>query len=415
MRAIPRESAPDSTLALARDPYGFIADGCRRHGSDVFEARIMLQRTIFLSGAEAAALFYDPERFRRSGATPGRFEKTLFGRGGVQGFDGEAHRHRKRMFMSLMTSERIEALGGIAGRYWQDYARDWQNQKTVVLYPQVQELLCRAVCNWAGVPLAGEEVQDRTSDLSALYEQAGSLGPKHWRARLARHRAERWAAGVIAAIRAGRLETEPDGAARVIAWHRELDDQLLSHRVAAVELLNILRPTVAVSVFITFVALALHEYPAARDALKGGDNGYVEPFVQEVRRFYPFFPAVAARVRRDFQWHGYSFTAGRRALLDLYGTNHDAAVWDDPYSFSPERFLDRETCAFDFIPQGGGDHYLGHRCPGEWIAMELMKVAVHYLGGRLRYRVPKQDLSIDQARLPALPRSGFVIRDVRLL
>src|SRR3546814_9974873 len=66
---------------------------------------------------------------------------------------------------------------------------------------------------------------------------------------------------------------------------------MLSPRVAAVELLNILRPTVAVSVFITFTAHALHQLPACRQNLQA-DDGYLECFVQEVRRFYPFFPAV---------------------------------------------------------------------------------------------------------------------------
>src|SRR3546814_15474251 len=91
---------------------------------------------------------------------------------------------------------------------------------------------------------------------------------------------------------------------------------MLSPRVAAVELLNILRPTVAVSVFITFTAHALHQLPACRQNLQA-DDGYLECFVQEVRRFYPFFPAVMAHVRRDFEWKGYRFPRGRRVVLDL--------------------------------------------------------------------------------------------------
>jgi fatty-acid peroxygenase len=39
--------------------------------------------------------------------------------------------------------------------------------------------------------------------------------------------------------------------------------------------------------------------------------------------FAPFFPAVAARVRRDFDWKGYRLPRGRRVLLDLYGTDYD--------------------------------------------------------------------------------------------
>ena len=80
-----------------------------------------------------------------------------------------------------------------------------------------------------------------------------------------------------------------------------------------------------------------------------------------------------------------------------------------------ELFYDSHApSAFDFIPQGGGDHVRGHRCPGEWIAIEVMKVAVALLCRRLDYTVPPQDFAIAFERLPALPRSRLVIADVRL-
>ena len=62
-------------------------------------------------------------------------------------------------------------------------------------------------------------------------------------------------------------------------------------------------------------------------------------FVQEVRRFFPFFPAVAGRVRETFEWRGYRFDRGTHVMLDLHGTNHDSRVWREPDAFRPERFL----------------------------------------------------------------------------
>jgi fatty-acid peroxygenase len=182
--------------------------------------------------------------------------------------------------------------------------------------------------------------------------------------------------------------------------------------VAAVELLNVLRPTVAVAVYLTFVAHALHQYPWCRAKLLEGDEHYEEWFVQEVRRFYPFFPSVMARTRREFEWQGYQFPRGRRVVLDLYGTDHDPRTWDAPEEFRPDRFRDWDRNPFTFIPQGGGDHQQHHRCPGEWITIELMKLGARILSQELTYEVPGQDLTIDQARLPALPRSHFIIRQV---
>lgn len=198
----------------------------------------------------------------------------------------------------------------------------------------------------------------------------------------------------------------------IVAHHRDGTGRLVPLRVAAVELLNVLRPTVAVSVFVAFAAHAMHEFPAGRAMLRAGDARYLEWFVQEVRRFYPFFPAVAARVQETFESRGLRFDRGRRVMLDLYGTNHDPAAWGDPQAFRPERFSDQKVTPFNFVPQGGGDVRIHHRCPGEGVAVALMKVSVDFLARRLRYQVPPQDLRIEWRRLPAIPRSGFVIAGV---
>jgi fatty-acid peroxygenase len=285
----------------------------------------------------------------------------------------------------------------------------------VVLYPELQDILTRAACAWTGVPLAEPEVGRRTKELTALFDAAGAAGPRHLWSRLARRRAERWIASIVDRVRAGQLSPPAESPLNVIASHRDLSGALLPARVAAVEVLNILRPIVAVSVFITDAAHALYLNPACRERLVAGvEADYADLFVQEVRRFYPFFPAVVARVRRDFEWKGYPFPRGRRVMLDLYGTDRDPRTWEGPGEFRPERFRRWDGDPFNFVPQGGGEHRLTHRCAGEWIMIELMKVALGFLAGGMRYDVPEQDLRIDRSRLPALPRSGFIMRNVRL-
>lgn len=57
MPDIPRDRTFDSTFALARDSYEYIAKRCRRYGADLFQTRIILRKTICMTGPEAAALF----------------------------------------------------------------------------------------------------------------------------------------------------------------------------------------------------------------------------------------------------------------------------------------------------------------------------------------------------------------------
>lgn len=408
MATIPRDPMPDSTLAFALEGYTFILRRCQRYHTDVFQTRLLFQRTICMLGEEAAKLFYDTDRFERNGAAPRRVQETLFGRGGVQGMDGADHRHRKAMFMALMSPDGIQRLADLSVEQWHAYAEKWQRMHTVVLLSETQEILCRTVCAWAGVPLAEAEVEQRTKDFVAMIEGGGAIGPRHWRGRRARNRAERWLGDLIEKARRQEIQVGTDSALAMIARHRDLNGDLLDKVVAAVELINVLRPTVAVAWYITFAAFALHQHPECRRALNAADD-YLDLFVQEVRRFYPFFPVVAARVRRDFEWRDCHFPKGTRVLLDLYGTNHYGRQWDQPEQFRPERFRYWDGGAFNFIPQGGGDHYQQHRCPGEWITIALMKTAIKLLI-RLDYGVPTQDLRVSFARMPTAPKSGFIIR-----
>ncbi len=415
MPQIPRDALPDSTPALLMDGYDFIGKRCRKLQSDIFQARILLRKSICMKGEAASRLFHDNEFFLRKNSAPARLQKTLLGQGGVQGMDGEAHRHRKQMFMSLMTPESIDHLSELTAQHWRAYLKKWEAMDQVVLFFEVEEILCRAVCAWAGVPLEESEVAQRTQDFEAMIDASGAVGLRHMRGRRARGRCEKWLGEIIGKVRRRHLQAAEGTALYAVAWHHDTEGELLDSHTASVELLNFLRPTVAVSRFIIFSALALHQYPWEREKLKAGGDEYSELFVQEVRRFYPFFPFVGARVRKNFQWRGYRFPKGTRVFLDLYGTDHDPAIWQEPEEFRPERFRDWNGSAFNFIPQGGGDHYLNHRCPGEWITKALMKTALNFFVNKMEYALPEQNLHVSLKRIPAIPRSRILISDCRLI
>lgn len=229
-----------------------------------------------------------------------------------------------------------------------------------------------------------------------------------------RDRAERWIGRLVKDVRAHRLTPEEGSALRAIAWHRDLQGRLLDQRIAAVEFINVVRPTVAIAWYVISAAVALHQYPECQQRLLPAEEGYLDCFVQEVRRLYPFFPVVAARTRQEFEWNGYRFPQPVRVLLDLYGTNHDARLGSGRMRLYPSVFADRTGALSISSRKKGDDHLPGHRCLGEWITIELMKVAAAFLHTGMRYDVPQQDLGISLSRIPALPNSRFVIANVRL-
>lgn len=413
MTDIPRVPGIESSIALLGEGYDFIPNRCRRLHTDVFQVRLLLQNTICLSGEEAARLFYDESRFQRAHAAPRMLQKTLFGQGGVQGLDGAAHRQRKQLFLGLLNDTAVDAAARLSEQHWLAAIGAWQTCEEVALLPEVQLLLTRTVCEWAGVPLDDEAASTRRDQLAQMIDGAGGVGARHWQARRARKEAEAWGIDLVRQVRAGELQLGAGTPLRVVAEHPGEDGQPLPERIAAIELLNLLRPTVAVSRFIIYAALELLAHPHWCERL-AGDDAMLEPFAQEVRRLHAFFPFTAARVREDFEWHGYRFEKGTRVLLDLYGTNRDPRSWQKPLGFDPQRFVGWPGNAFSFLTQGGGDPATGHRCPGERLAIELLKVALRMLTRRMDYTVPAQDLSMDPSRMPAQPRSLLLIREVAL-
>lgn len=411
MAELVRDRTPDATLALLRQGYAFVSRRCEALGTDVFETRLLGQRVVCMQGEEAARVFYEPGRITRQGAIPPTVLKLLQAKGSVATLNDAAHRRRKAMFISLMSRESLDRLCGIFSETWRRRMAEWQRAPSVVLLDALNEVFCEAVCAWAGVPISENELPRRSRELAEMIEGAGTLGPRHWRALWLRRRHERWAREIVRRARTGRLKLPQDGPLAVIARHECGEQGPLDTATAAVELINLLRPTLAVGRFVVFAALALHKHPEWRPRL-AEDAAARWMFAQEVRRHYPFFPAVGGRVRQPFDWRGRRFEPGALVVLDLYGSDHDPRTWDEPQTFRPERFRDRVENAYDLIPQGGGDHYRGHRCPGEWITIDLLQEALRLLTAEMDYEVPPQDLEVDLARVPARPASGFVISGV---
>ncbi|WP_185266178.1 cytochrome P450 [Halopseudomonas xiamenensis] len=410
---IPRTSAFDSSKAFLDNGYRFISEHCREYRSDIFQTRIMLRPVYCLTGEDAARMLYVPGRFTRQRAMPPTTLSLLQDHGSVLTLDDEEHARRKEMFMGLMGPARLAQLMTLFEEQWQRQIPRWQGQPSVTLQDEVERILCHSVCRWVGIHLDEHELQQRTAELTAMIEGAGSIGPRNWKGQLLRQRTERWARQQIRAARSQSSGDRPHTPLEVIAHHTALHGHHPDYKTAAVELLNLLRPVVAVARYITFSALALHQHPQYRERLGNGEPGLAELFVQEVRRFYPFFPVVGGLVRQPFTWRDHHFRSGDWMLLDLHGTNHDPRTWPQPDSFCPEQFANWDKSPFNFIPQGGGEYSHGHRCAGEWLTIELLKSALHLLTTRMTYQVPAQNLEISLSRMPATIHSRFIIEQVR--
>ncbi|MCQ6271180.1 cytochrome P450 [Pseudarthrobacter sp. R1] len=400
---------PDSSLALLREGYTFISARCDEAGTDLIQTRLMLRPVVCIRGAAAAEFFYGGGKFSRTGALPRSVKHLLQDAGSVQTLEGDAHHRRKQLFLDLGSRGSAERLADYFDAEWHDPDHGLPSGRRFNLHIEIRRILTAAACRWAGLPADPPTIRRRSRELGLMIDQAGSFGPVNWYARWRRRSTEKWAANAILAARLASPVKAPATPVEAIAFHRDNTGKELPPDTAAVELLNLLRPVVAVSNFIVFAALALTQHPEWKNKLANGDEDDLHCFAQEVRRYYPFFPFVGGTATADLEWAGHTFKPGDWVLLDLYGTNHDPRTWPNPESFDPARFRTWQPNPNTLIPQGAGDKETGHRCPGEDITVELIKRAIRALADTPALQVPAQDLSFNLSSMPALPKSGFIL------
>lgn len=401
----------DNTVTFLREGYDFLHKQFDDQGGDVAEVRLLGQRTFVVRGSAAARLVYDSGSFRRSGALPLRAQRTLTGVGGVQSLDGPEHAHRKALFVDLLDEKAARIISALFLASLRRQYPAWERARSVNLLDAASHSLCEAASIWVGLPpVAGAELRRRTRQLRTMIESGARVGPQHWRGLLARRNQESFLAGVVEKVRRGPAPAVQTPLHR-IAFHTDADGLQLSPRIAAVELLNLLRPIVAIARYVSFAAHTLAVDPEARHAVEEPDDAARRSFAHEVRRFYPFFPAVAAVAAKDVSLDGVTIPEGSRVMLDLYGTDHHPGDHLAPAAFRANRYS-RAPGQFDLVAQGGGDVRTSHRCPGEAVTTAVITTAVGVLLDELDY-VPITRPRISHGTIPTGPAFGPILDSVR--
>jgi fatty-acid peroxygenase len=258
------------------------------------------------------------------------------------------------------------------------------------VFDQLVEVYGTAVLAWAGIDLAPPEARRVSRRLAAIVDGFGFSGAAYLRAWRARVTLDRWAAGQVRDVREGVRRPPPDSALASIAARPDLDA-----RTAGVELLNVLRPTVAVAWPATLAVQRLMVHDGGSVPVDD-----VRAYVHECRRLQPFAPALAGRVRRTAAHDGVELRRGDRIVLDIIGTDTDPHGFGP--DFDPHHFAEgNPPDPYGFVPQGGGHPESGHRCPGEPLAVSLIDATVRAVQ-RHPLRVVEGG-EPDRQRIPTLP------------
>lgn len=381
----------------------------------VVKAKFLTQEIIAIYGEAAARKFYDPTNFKRGGAMPKPILRTLFGEDGVQTLDGKEHHHRKNYFMDLMTPERMEDYREILDRHLSEEL-DRQHGE-IELFDLANHVLFNAICEWSGINLErydSEKVSSLAENQISMISGAITSPTDHLKGVKDRNESEEWAQELIKEARKNPVPGKEHLALYTFANATDLEGELLPLEVAAVELLNIIRPTVALTVWIALMGHALFSENGVYDELKADFDTLQDPFIQEMRRYYPFFPMLPAIAVDDVEVDGYHIPKDSWVVLDLYGTNHDARTVDYPEKFDLKRYVGRAKDLsyeeeYEMIAQGGGKFREMHRCAGEWITLHSMRVFSNQLVNKYNFTIPEQDWTVPMDKIPTYPNSKSLL------
>lgn len=117
---------------------------------------------------------------------------------------------------------------------------------------------------------------------------------------------------------------------------------------------------------------------------------YLQAIVKETLRLHPAVPLLLPyKSKNDAEVCGYVIPKGMQVLVNAWAIGRDPSYWEDPLSFTPERFLgsnvDYKGRDFEYIPFGAGRRI----CPGLPLAIRMVHLMVASLVQSFNWKLPE--------------------------
>ncbi|CAN0902707.1 Corytuberine synthase [Linum grandiflorum] len=142
---------------------------------------------------------------------------------------------------------------------------------------------------------------------------------------------------------------------------------------------------------------------------------FLNACIKETLRLHPPVPfLIPHRAQETCEVMNYTIPENCQVLVNLWAIGQDPAVWVDPFSFKPERFIDGSTGAdykgrdFEFIPFGSGRRM----CPGLPMAVKQLPLILAALVNGFDWSLPDGE---DPAELDMGEKFGLTLQKVQPL
>lgn len=330
--------------------------------------------------------------------------KPLVGDQSIFTLEGQRHRRERKLLMPSFHGERMQAYGELICRCAREAVASVAVGESLVMREVAQAISLKVILG----TVFGLNASDRSRaiaqgivELTALFRSPlfsaaiflpplrRNLGPlRNWERFVAlKHKLQTLLYEEIQERRERGDLTQTDILTLMLATQDEAG-QPMSDAAIHDELFTLLlagHETTASA--IAWAIYWIHHRPAVGDRLrqeletiKDGTEltaiarlSYLSAVCNETLRIYPI--AMLTGPRRttvSTEILGYPVPENTLVYGGIYITHHHPDIYPEPYSFNPDRFLERQYTPYEFLPFGGGVR----RCLGEALAQFELRLVV---------------------------------------
>jgi cytochrome P450 family 135 len=399
MTAIATPNEIREPVVLQKLRFGFDVDrffnGARRRYGDVFTVRFLDDPWTVLAdpGAVKEVFAHGPDELDSGVAN--LILRPLIGTRSVLLADGEEHLRRRKLVLPPFHGERLRAYEGTIRALAEAEIARWPLDRPAAALPRAQALTFAVILR----TVFGVREEDQLGTLGNVLRKTldwvvadrhllmiGFLGPERLLAmRSFQTRVEavdREIAKLIAARRAAPDLAEREDILSLLLGARDEAGNGLSDGELRDELVTLLvggHETTA-----ALIAWALHDLardPATQDRLATGPAEFADAVVTETLRLHPPAPVALRRLRVPLTIAGRRLPAGATVAPCSLLVHRRADLYPDPWTFRPERFLDRRPVPSEWFPFGGAVR----RCIGAAFAQFEARIVLEELTRALRF------------------------------
>ena len=385
-----------ATARYLRDPFGSLLRAAERFG-DPYTWPTFLGKLVITGDPEGikTLLSADPDLYEALGAD---LLGPVIGQNNLILLSGERHKAMRKMQNPQFHGARLRAYGQIITGVAETHVGQWPKERPFPIQATMQaislDVILQAVLG-LGDPAGREAFKAGVLSMIAALKPSFMFFPALRRSMLglsawARFGRQKAAAAALFGKELAARRVRPDGGddilSLMVASRKEdgsaFDDDELLEQVASL---------IGAGHETTASALTWALYHIYRDArvrarlleeLSGnaapGDPEavarlpYLDAVCSEALRLNPVAPLVGRTLRQGLTLEGYDLPAGVSVGIGIVNVHRRPELYPQPEQFRPERFLEREYSAFEYLPFGGGSR----RCLGAAFAVYEMKLVL---------------------------------------